>query len=141
MDITSLSARDTATIDLLHPATGEPIIGADGVKATITLYGPGSRQHQQARANRDRRMMAVAMAANSKGKGKEAPADPAQERKDQAADLALCTQSITGWDYKGGTDSAAVEAAYADASVGWIADQASRALNDWASFLPEQPTA
>jgi len=142
MDITTLAARDTATITLLHPATGEPLlVNAEGAKATITLYGPGSKQHQAARAARERRLMASAIANQGKAGKPAAKADPEQERRDVAADLAACTESIGGWDYKGATDAKALEAAYADTTIGWVADQVQRALGDWGNFLPEQPAS
>lgn len=138
MDLSTLSASETAVIKLTHPATGEPLAD-NGKPLTVTIYGPGSRQHQQMRTARDRRIMAAAMAANKPGAKSEPDAD--KDRADTATDLAACTASISGWDYKGKTDADAIKAAYADASMSWLADQVSRALNDWASFLPESATA
>lgn len=139
MDLSTLSASETAVIKLTHPATGEPLTSA-GFPVTVTVYGPGSRQHQQMRAARDRRIMAAAMVANKAGKKPADLTDPDKERADTAADLAACTASIHGWDYKGATDATAIKAAYADASMGWLADQVARGLGDWATFLPESAT-
>ena len=139
MDLSTLSASETAVIKLLHPATGEPLTD-NGEPLTVSVYGPGTVQHQQMRAARDRRIMAAAMAANKAGKKPADLSDPDKERADTAADLAACTASISGWDYKGATDAEAIKAAYADASMGWLADQVSRGLGDWATFLPESAT-
>jgi hypothetical protein len=140
MDLSTLSASETAVIKLLHPATGEPLTD-NGEPLTVTVYAPGSRQHQQMRSTRDRRIMAAAVAANKAGKKPADLTDHDKERADIAADLAACTASIGGWDYKGATDATAIRSAYADASMGWLADQVSRALGDWATFLPESATA
>lgn len=136
MDLSTLSASETAVIKLLHPATGEPLTD-NGEPLTVSVYGPGTVQHQQMRSARDRRIMAAAMAANKAGKKPADIADPDKERADTAADLAACTASIGGWDYKGATDAAAIKSAYADASMSWLADQVSRGLGDWATFLPQ----
>ena len=136
MDLSTLSAAETAVIKLLHPGTGEPLTSA-GIPVTVTVYGPGSRKHQQMRAARDRRIMAAAVAANKAGKKPADLTDPDKDRADTAADLAACTASISGWDYKGATDAEAIRAAYADASMGWLADQVARGLGDWATFLPQ----
>ena len=135
MDISTLSASPTAVIILRHPATGEEL-SDNGAPLTVTVYGPGTAEHQRVRANRDRRILAAAMAAQKAGAKKVEP-DPAAERAENAADLAECTAAISGWDYKGASGRAAIQAAYADPSMSWLADQVSRGLNDWASFLPD----
>jgi hypothetical protein len=132
MDITSISARDTATITLKHPGTGELMPGK-----TVTIYGPGSKQHQAATARRNQRLMdKMAM-----GQRKGTKLDAGEQAREQADYLCACTHSIDGWDYKGGSTQADILAAYTDASVGWIGEQVAAALGDWATFLPEQATA
>lgn len=126
MDITTLSARDTATITLKHPGTGEPMEGV-----TVTVHGPGSRQHQAATSARNQRIF------DRMSGPKKAKLSADDQAREQATFLAACTAGISGWDYKGGTGPADIEAAYRDASVGWIADQVSTALGDWSTFLPE----
>lgn len=140
MDLSTLSASETAVIKLLHPATGEPLT-ENGEQLTVTVYGPGSRQHQKMRAARDARMLAAAMAANKGNKKPTELPDPDKERADIATDLAACTASIGGWSYKGGTDAESIRAAYADAKMSWLADQVSRGMGDWATFLPESATS
>ncbi len=134
MDITIFSARDTATITLLHPVSGNPITSDKG-PATVTLYGPGTAQHQAASAARQQRLM------DRLATGKAGQISVEAQNKEQAAFLAACTHSISGWDYKGGTDQAAITAAYLDHGIGWIADQVGKALGSWANFLPEPLTA
>ena len=132
MDITTLAASATATLTLKHPATGEPMPGV-----TVTLYGPGSREHSAATARRNQRLFDRLA---TKG-GKTAKIDAAEQLREQAEFLAACTADIGGWDYKGATGRDAVQAAYADQSVGWIAEQVGAALGDWATFLPSQPAS
>jgi hypothetical protein len=140
-DITRFAALDTATITLRHPATDEPLVNPAGEPYTITLYGPGTKQHQAARAARERRATTAAMAAfGPKGK-QPAAASGNANRAEVAAELAACTKSIGGWGYCGKADAEAIEAAYADPKLAWVADQVTKALNDWATFLPEQPAS
>lgn len=141
-DITRFAALDTATITLRHPATDEPMVNAAGESYTVTLYGPGTKQHQAARAARERRATTAAMAAfGPKGKQPAAAAAGNTTRTDVAAELAACTKAIGGWGYGGKADAEAIEAAYADPKLGWVADQVAKAMNDWATFLPEQPVS
>ena len=127
MDITTLAAAATATITLKHPATGEPMPGV-----AVTLHGPGSAAHSAATAKRNQRIFDRLATKGGKG-GK---LDAAEQTREQAEFLAACTHSVTGWDYKGGTGAADILAAYSDPAVGWIAEQVSAALGDWATFLP-----
>lgn len=99
---------------------------------TVTLYGPGSREHTAATARRNQRLFDRLA---TKG-GKAAKLDAAEQVREQAEFLAACTADIGGWDYKGARDRDAVLAAYQDPAVGWIADQVGAALGDWATFLP-----
>ena len=132
MDLTTLAARDTATITLRNPATDTDLEGA-----TVTLYGPGTAQYQAALATQQQTQLSRMMAA---GKAAKQPGVE-QLARERAAMLAACTASISGWDYKGGTDAAALRTAYADPSIGWVADQVDRALKDWTNFLPSSTTA
>lgn len=129
-EITTLAARDTFTLDLLN-ANDDPLVGADGKAISITVYGPGSKAYQKATAERTQRMLDK-MA--KKGKNKLSAEEQVRE---QAAFLAACTVSFNGFAYKG--DATAFEAAYNDPSLGFIADQVARAINDWANFT-NQPS-
>lgn len=126
-EITSLSAKDT----FIHPlvnANDEPLLDADGKPLSVTVYGPGSKPYQKANAERTQRMM---KRLQRKGKLEMSAEDQAREN---ASFLAACTVSFNGWAYKGAGDASAFEAAYADPSIGFIADQVSKAIGDWANF-------
>ena len=60
----------------------------------------------------------------------------AQEQTEENAEfLAACTDSFNGWQYKGSADAAAIEAAYKDPTIGFIADQVGKAIGDGANFM------
>lgn len=124
-EITNLAAKDTFTLELLS-ANDEPLLDKDGKPLSVTVYGPGSKAYQKANAARTQRLL-DAMA--KKGKQK---LNAEEQVRENAAFLAACTVSFNGWAYKG--DATAFEAAYADPSIGFIADQVSKAINDWANF-------
>lgn len=124
-EITSLAAKDTFTLDLVN-ANDEPLADADGKRLSVTVYGPGSKAYQRANAERTQRLM-----KRMQRKGKlEMSAE--EQTRENASFLASCTVSFNGWAYKG--DAQAFEAAYADPSIGFIADQVSKAIGDWANF-------
>jgi hypothetical protein len=124
-EITSLAAKDTFTHPLVN-ANDEPLLDAAGKPLSVTVYGPGSKPYQKANAERTQRMM---KRLQRKGKLEMSAEEQAREN---AAFLAACTVSFNGWSYK--ADPAAFEAAYADPSIGFIADQVSKAIGDWANF-------
>lgn len=122
-DLASLEVSDEFTVDLLSPAD-EPIIGADGKQASVTVYGPGSKQYARAQARRSRKMVE----RMSKGKGKVSADD---QVRDQAEFLADCTKSINGL---GSIQD--VVGFYSNTRLGYIAEQVSRGIGDWANFWP-----
>jgi len=124
-EITSIAAKDTFTLDLVGP-NDAPLKDDAGKPLSVTIYGPGSKPHQRAQAVRTQRLMDV-MA--KRGKVKLSAEDQLREN---ATFLAACTVSFNGWEYKGSAD--AFEAAYADPAIGFIADQVSKAVSDWANF-------
>lgn len=124
-EITSLAAKDTFTHALVN-ANDEPLLDAGGKPLSVTVYGPGSKPYQKANAERTQRMM---KRLQRKGKLEMSAEEQAREN---AAFLAACTVSFNGWTYKG--EATAFEAAYADPSIGFIADQVSKAIGDWANF-------
>lgn len=126
-EITTLAAKDTFVLDLVN-ANDEPLKDADGTQLSVTVYGPGSKPYTKAQAARTQRML-DRMAKKGKVKLN------AQEQTDENAEfLAACTASFNGWQYKGAADVAAIEAAYKDPTIGFIADQVGKAIGDWANF-------
>lgn len=127
-EITTLAAKDTFVLELLN-ANDEPLKDAEGKPLSVTVYGPGSKAYTKAQAARTQRML-DRMAKKGKVKLN------AQEQTEENAEfLAACTDSFNGWQYKGAADAAAIEAAYKDPTIGFIADQVGKAIGDWANFM------
>lgn len=124
-EITTLAAQETFTLELVGP-NDEPLRDEQGAALSVTVYGPGSKAYQRASAARTQRLLdKMAKRGKSRLSGEEQLAE-------QAGFLAACTVSFNGWAYKG--DPQAFEAAYADASIGFVADQVAKAVGDWANF-------
>ena len=127
-EITTLAAKDTFVLELLN-ANDEPLKDAEGKPLSVTVYGHGSKAYTKAQAARTQRML-DRMAKKGKVKLN------AQEQTEENAEfLAACTDSFNGWQYKGSADAAAIEAAYKDPTIGFIADQVGKAIGDWANFM------
>lgn len=126
-EITSLAAKDTFILELVN-ANDDPLLDAQGVRLTVTLFGPGSKPYNRAQSERTQRMMNT-MAG--RGKIKMNAKDEADEN---ARFLAACTESFNGWGYQGAADEIAIHAAYLDKKIGFIADQVAKAVGDWANF-------
>lgn len=127
-ELTSIAAKDTYTINLVN-ANDEPLLQDDGSPVSITVYGPGSKHHQRAQARRTQ--LALDRMAKRGGKIK---ITAEEQQKEQAEFLAACTHSFNGLSYNGSSTGDAILAAYSDPSIGFIADQVSKALGDWANF-------
>ncbi len=133
-EITDLAAKDTFTLELLSPSD-EPLKDASGKPLSVTVYGPGSKVYAKAQAARTQRLIDL-MAKKGRVKIK------AEEQAEENAEfLAACTVSFNGWSYKGGTDAAAIQAAYKDTSIGFIADQVTKAIGDWSNFTNSSLTS
>jgi hypothetical protein len=133
-EITTLAAKDTFTLELLN-ANDEPLFDQEGKPLSITVYGPGSKAYANAQAARNQRMLdRVAKKGKTKLNAEEQTAENVNF-------LAACTVSFNGWAYHGKADAQAIAAAYADTSLGFIADQVSRAVNDWANFTSSSLTS
>ncbi len=126
-EITSLAAKDTFTLELLN-ANDEPLLDAGGNPLSVTIYGPGSKVYAKAQAARTQRLM-DRMAKRGKVK-----LSAEEQQRENAEFLAACTVSFNGWAYQGKADREAIEAAYNDPSIGFIAEQVNKAIGDWANF-------
>lgn len=133
-EITTLAARDTFTLELVN-TNDEPLVDADGKPLSVTLYGPGSKAYARAMSERNQRLIDR---SSRKGKIK---LSLEEQTREGAQFLADCTVSLNGWAYQGATDHAAILAAYCDRSIGFIADQVSRAVGDWANFTSSSSTS
>lgn len=122
-------AVDETSVLALRGANDEPMIGEDGEPMTVTIYSPGSKPYAKAQAANQNRLI-----DKLKRKGK---ADQSSEEKvlEQAEFLAGCTKDFSAnIEYDGLKGDALFKAVYADTSIGFIAEQVGKHLNDWGNF-------
>lgn len=135
MDIKKFAVDETGVL-VLRDSADEPMVGDDQQPMTITVYGPGSRQHAKAQAAQQNRMIDK---LKRKGKADESAEEKARE---QADFLCACTKefspNIECDSLKG---EALFRAVYSDRSIGFIAEQVGRFLQDWSSFKKPSTTS
>jgi len=129
MDIRKFAVEQTATLHLRD--ADDELMYADGDKAKpviLRMYGPGSKKYAEAQARQSNRLM-----DKLKRKGKSD--QTAEQRAGESAEfLADCTQGGENLEYGELTGREMLIAIYADESIGFIADQAAKFINDWANF-------
>lgn len=140
-DITQKRALDTATIELVE-GDGSPLLDDKGNRLSVTVYGPGSKQWQQAEAESNRRR---AIKLQNAGKNKLAAAlEDAAE--DQVVFLTAITISFNGWEFpapegKWKSEKDMFRAAYSDDALGFIRNHIHREANDWTVFTKGSVTS
>jgi hypothetical protein len=126
-DISKRRALETAEIQL-NNGDGAALVDDDGNRLSATLFGPASKQWQQADAERNRRQLARA----EKSPRKVAAAIADGKREDDNHFLASITVSFNGWTYphpdaaSGGTwptQRDMFKACYEDGGYAYIRDQ------------------
>ena len=132
-EITSIAARDEFTVELLN-ADESPLSNAAGVRLSITVFGPGSKEYAAAQAARNARLM-----ERMAKRGAKTRLTAEEQEAEAALFLAACTKSFNGWAYK--SDPRAFEDCYRDRKLGFIADQVQRAIGDWANFSTSSVTS
>ncbi len=136
-DITQAAVAETSTLEL-NNAADEPLLGSDGKRLSITLYGPGSEPFQKAASRRQNKLFER---LKKKGKGE---LSPEEQRADQAQFLAALTVSFNGFTYPPAGKASGAElfkAAYADRSIGFVTDQVQAFVGDWGNFSPKLETS
>lgn len=136
MDITKQAVADTAAIHI-KGADGEHLYsGGDLEKPVrIVIFGPGSKQFAAIEARQTTR--AVKRMQDNDGKVSVAPAE--QRAQEQAEDLAAITVEFENFTYPPAGDKKGqdlFEAFYADAKLGFMAQQVLKAVKDWGNFKP-----
>ena len=135
MDVRKFAVEETGVLEL-RGANDEPLIGEDGKPMTITGFGPGSKTYAQAQAENQNRMIDK---LKRKGKTEQSAADKAREL---AEFLAGCTREFSAnIEYDGLKGEALFKAVYSDVSIGFIAEQFGKWLNDWSSFKKASTTS
>jgi len=128
-DIRKFAVEETGTIHLRDG--DDELMYADEAKQKpirIVVYGPGSKTFAKAQAAQSNRLMDR---LKRKGKTEKSAAEQAEETADF---LAACTKSFENIEYDKLDGEALFKAVYADASIGFIADQVNKHLGDWANF-------
>lgn len=131
LKLTKIAAADTGVLKLLDSAD-EPMLTDDGKRVTVTVYSPGSKQYQAAKAAQQNRMVAKLQKKGSANETAES------KTKNDAAFLAAITASDEHLDIEGLTDGLDGEkkylAIYGHTPIGFIGDQVARFAADWANF-------
>ena len=127
-DIKKFAVEETSVLELRGP-DDSPMVGEDGQPMTVTVYGPGSKTYAKAQAANQNRMIDK---LKRKGKTDQSAEEKARE---QADFLAGCTKEFSAnIEYDSLKGEALFKAAYADTSIGFIAEQVGKHLGDWANF-------
>lgn len=127
------AVADIADLELKR-ANGQPMLDDDKKPLSITMCGPGSATHVQAKAESKRRARARAEKANNLFSALD------DSEEDALHFLATVTVSFNGWEFphpEGGKWKTAQEmfkAAYAAQEIGFIREQALAFQGDWGNF-------
>jgi hypothetical protein len=132
-DIRKFSVAKTARLHL-RDANDALMFTDDKTPIAVVVYGPGSKEFAAAQARQQN-----AMVDKLKNKGKTQQS--AEQKASESAEfLTACTQSWEGMEYDALTGDDLSMAVYADRSIGFIADQVSKFMSDWANFKPGSTT-
>lgn len=127
MDIKKYAVSATSKLHL-RDANDELMLTEDGNPVSVNLYGPGSKQFARAQAAQNNRML-----DKLKRKGKSD--QTAEQRAAEAAEfLSDCTESFENLEYDELTGHALAMSVYSDITIGFIADQVAKYINDWSNF-------
>jgi len=137
-DITQARASETSTIKL-RKGDDSPLMGKDGkTQLSITVYGPGSREYNEATSRRQNRAL-----DKLKRKGKmDQTAD--EKIAEEATFLTAITVSFNGFGYPPAGDlsgAALFKAVYSDPTLGFIKDQVAEFAGDWENFTGGSATS
>jgi hypothetical protein len=124
LNIRTRAVAETLTFDLMD-ADDQPLKGDDGKPCTCTVYGPGSRQYQGAQQRKSDKLMAKLAKGKTMG-GEEQARVTAEFLADITASIDLAYDDLDGRDK--------LLAIFSDRSIGFIADQVSAKVGDWANF-------
>ena len=127
-DISTLSATETFDVEIMHPGTGEPLIGDNGKPVSVTVYGPGTKPFGTAKA------AASTKSVERLRKRGKVSITAEEELASTASFLGACTVSFNNFDYKGMEGADGFRACYADPGMGWLTEQVNREMGDWANF-------
>lgn len=117
--------------NLMYTAPGD---GTDPQPVGVTIYGPGSREFQQAQVKVNNRAIGR---LQKRGKFEQTVEGKLKEQADYLADITHSFQNLT-YDDLGGR--ALAVAVYSDPSIGFIGDQVSEYVKEWGNFSTTSST-
>lgn len=136
MDIRKFAVEPTKKLHLRDAS--DQLMYADEAKTlpmAVNLFGPASKQYAKAKAAQNNRIV-----DRFKRKGK-AEQSAEQSAAETAEFLAACTESWENVEYGNLTETHALSmAVYSDTEIGFIADQVSKELTEWANFIKPSTT-
>jgi hypothetical protein len=131
-----LAIEATGTM-LVRDAAGN-VVEEDGKQWSITYHSPGTREYQKAfHAYQEKKSGGLSAIIN----GTKDKKDPAQDTNDLADFLAAVTISFNNFDYEGRVGHAAFRAAYADITIGHVAEDGNQYLGKRGNFLKPSASA
>lgn len=137
MDLKKFAVEETGVLALRGPDR-KPLIGEDKLPMTVTLYGPGSKQYAIAQAVKQNSLFAKMMKGEPAGAAlsEEDEAIAAQKKALEDAEfLARVTKEFSSnVEYEGLKGRELAKAIYADASIGFIAEDVTKHLAGWSNF-------
>lgn len=120
-----LEVEDTTVVEL-NDKSGNDLLGANGERRTITVWGPGTEQFAKAKA--EAKIRNIKNIRNKK-------ADPEGDAAATAAFLSSITISFDNFGIEEADQERKVfREFYLNAKVGYITDQVDAAAGDWANF-------
>jgi len=111
-----------------------PTDGSQPAAVGVTIYGPGSKEFQQAQVKVNNRAVAR---LQKRGKFEQTVDGKLKEQAEYLADI---TQSFQHLDYDGLTGRALALAVYGDPSIGFIGDQVAEYVKEWGNFSATSST-
>lgn len=131
-NLDSLALKDTTELQLLHPASDEPLFADKDEKqpVAIILYGTSSKQYRNAISAMQHRQLK---------RPKNAKVTPELLREESVNLLVACSHSAINFEYNGkpveGED--AFRALYSDPKFSWLKEQVDGAFGDVSRFLDQ----
>ena len=130
MALSDYEVKDTEYV-ILEDASGVAIIGDDGKPIIVEIYSPGTKQYAKAEARRN------AITIERLRKKGRIEVSEEQEALEAANFLADCSKSVSenmkSW-FPGKEGRELLVAMYSYRPIGFIKDQISTVLRDWANF-------
>lgn len=132
-DLSTLALKDTTTVQLRHPVTGE-LLFADAKKekpVSVELYGTSSKQYRNAVTAMQNRQL--------KRTAKKEKVSAEVMRDESIELLVACTASASNLSLNGKpiSDEASVRGLLSDPAYSWVKDQIDEALGDTSNFLAQ----